>query len=690
MSNEDIFTVQKELDASVQLLLKAAEVYEEGIDEPSMDDRSYDLLLRKVRKTYVSSANTLHFNTNAVRLLEEVGGGQNPGGEVTHSVPMLSIENAMTPEELQAWFTRINKNLSPNKSATYVVEPKMDGIALSAHYVDGALIKIVTRGDGTRGRDVTANIKKVIGLPKTLKQKVTLEVRGEGVISREQFEILNAKRLEVAEKEKQRGKKNLTKPYMNARQGASGIVNTSKGDKETLSFGCYSLVAAEELGLTSHSEAMSYVESLGITTVRSLLDIKHFVRTNKEAIELVTQIENAREAFSFDIDGAVVKVNKYDLQDALGATAHSPRWAIARKYPADTRITKLLDITYLQTGKTGAITPVGILEPVHIAGVVVSKVSLHNFSDIARKDLRIGDNVTIRRAGDVIPQVVGVAGEHQKGTVPFVPPTKCPQCGGKIDKSQENWRCITYRQCGLVSLLVHAYGRHVYNIKGLGKRYINKMVEQGVLENVSDIFSLSEADLANINVGTESKLSLIGEVRARTIMEEVTKAKNTPLGIALAGLGITGLGVRMGNTIAKGFTDVGTLLAVLEKNDQQKFNTLVGDLGPILSTQVFEGLVENKDEIQRLIDLGLSLPTTKTTSNGSLAGESVVISGSVDGYTRKDLEEFVVARGGTFKTSVSRNVTLFVVGAKASSSKIKAAERLNIRTLSGALFVNRY
>jgi DNA ligase (NAD+) len=645
------------LDA-LALARRAAETYYLG--EPVIiDDASYDELARRIALTEDTHPDW----QSAETVTGKVAGGVELAGEVHHARPMLSLENCFSADELTDWYQRLTRALG-REPGPLVVEPKLDGLAISATYRAGNLERIATRGDGERGEDVTGTIARIAGLPERLNEPVDLEVRGEVMMTDADFSAANTIRAGHGEA-----------ALVNPRNGAAGALRAKeKPYRLPLTFFAYD---APELGI-NHAETIERLGALGIHTAAASTAGVARCADVTQAQQHIVDLGARRASLGFAIDGAVVKVDRLADRDA-GATAKAPRWAVAYKYPPDMRLTRLVGIE-LQLGRTGAVTPVGKLEPVFVGGTTIQSVTLHNAEEIARKDLRIGDMVWVRRAGEVIPEIVGVAVEQRPdGLEPWQAPSACPRCGSTLDTTAKVWRCPDGRGCGNVELLVHAAGRGGLDIDGLGREVVEAAVDAGLITDVGDLYTLTAGALAELTLSGRR----LGESAAQRIEAGCITARSHPLHRHLVALGIRHLGTKMARQLAAAIND----MTALQAAGVQELETIDG-FGHERAERVITDLAAVGPVVEKMRAAGVNLtePETGARTAGPLDGRTVVVTGTVDGWTRGSLEELIRTLGGKPSGSVSKTTGLVVVGDNAGSKAAKAVD-LGVATVSAATFL---
>jgi DNA ligase (NAD+) len=555
-------------------------------DELHMDDATYDGLLKRLE-----ASEKVHPEWKLSQATSAVGAGVASGGEVVHSSVMLSLENAMGDEELESWFTRLFELVGEVETC---IEPKLDGLAVSIRYEGGKLIQVATRGDGTSGEDVTEQAARAKGVPGTIKNKGVLEVRGEIYMSDVDFAEANELR-EKAKKE----------TFKNPRNAAAGVLRLIHDKTQyPLSFAAY-----DKVGGAAHDKAMDELEGLGFSTARTAARLKKNRYTGyKQVMEVVRELGNRRAELGFAIDGAVVKVAENSVRQEVGQTAKAPRWAIAYKYPADARQTKVVSIV-VQVGRTGVLTPVAELEPVDVGGVSVRRTTLSNPSEVARKDVRVGDTVWVRRAGEVIPEIVSVEmSKRPKNSKPWTPPSTCPRCSSSIDTSSKRWRC-TNRGCGLPEAVRFFAGRDGMDIDGLGKWLIGVLVEDGSVKKVEDLYELRAEDLVGksaaepfLNQNGKRIEPRISKDSADKLIASIEQSKGRKVEAVICALGIGMVGRKLAANLTQKYATLPDLMRV----SAEELSEIEG-IGDVRAAQIVEDVAEMRETIKSLIGHGVGI-----------------------------------------------------------------------------------
>ncbi|MFH1690431.1 MAG: NAD-dependent DNA ligase LigA [Candidatus Eisenbacteria bacterium] len=632
-------------------------------DAPEIADGEYDTLMSELAGLEREHPDLVTADSPTQR----VAGAPTEGfSAVEHAVPMLSLENTYSPEELRAFDARVRKGL-PNESIEYVVEPKLDGVSISLRYVNGMLDVAVTRGDGERGDDVTANIRTIRSIPSTLSGKAahaTLEVRGEVIMPRSGFEELNRRRL-----------KNEEAPFVNPRNAAAGSLklrDPSDVAKRPLRVFFYQVAGRAAPRIPTQREAIDRMSGWGFPVspdVELAPDIE-------VAVETCLAWDERRGGLDYDIDGMVVKVNSLEQQRRLGSTSRSPRWGIAYKFPAESVRTVVLGIE-VQVGRTGKLTPVAVLEPVFVSGSTVSRATLHNQDEIERLDVRVGDTVEVEKGGEVIPKILGVVKSKRKGRPRrFRMPGTCPACGepvvkpdGEVDTRCENESCPG-RAMGRIQ---HFASRGAMDIRGLGTALVEQLVAEGLVKDYGDLYGLASAELA--------ALARMGETSAENLLAELEESKRLPFARVLHGLGIRHVGARVAQVLAGSFPGMRELAAASEDD-----LAATEEIGPVIAASIrsFLASPRNAEALRKLEGAGVNMrggPAPRRQT--ALTGLTVVLTGSLTRRTREEAAAAVVEAGGRVSSSVSSKTDLVVVGEDPGSKYTKALE-LEIRTIDEA------
>jgi DNA ligase (NAD+) len=631
--------------------------------EPEITDAEYDRLLRELKQ----------LEERFPVLVTPDSPTQRVGGEpletfatVRHRVPMLSLGNAYSAEELEAFDERVRKGLE-DEAYEYVVELKVDGVAVSLRYEKGRFVQGSTRGDGVRGDDISANLRTVRSIPLSFIAKDpslrTLEARGEIYLPRKGFDRLN--------EEREREGEPLFANPRNAAAGSLKLLDPSLVANRPLDIFIYGVAESPGGRYRTHYETLMALKQAGLRVNPHV----RRCRTLEEAVRYCNEWEAKRDSLDYDIDGIVLKVNRFDQQLKLGQTAKEPRWAVAYKFPAREAVTTLNNIV-LRVGRTGAVTPTAELEPVNLSGTTVSRATLHNADEIQRKDIRIGDTVVIEKGGEIIPKVVRVVTEKRTGKEkPFRMPEACPTCGGKLRRDEEEvaWRCENVAcPAQLKRTLEHFAGRGAMDIEGLGTVMVESLVDQGLVKDYGDLYSLKMKDLL--------ALERMGEKSASNLLAGIEASKERPYERVLFALGIRHVGLTAARLLAERFPSLDELSrATPEEIDEIPGvgTTIAQSLADFLSRK------SNLAVIAKLREAGVRMKAEKEGAGKpkKLAGKTFVLTGILQRYSREDASEKIIALGGRTSDSVSRKTDYLVVGAD-PGSKLKKAKTLGVKILS--------
>jgi DNA ligase (NAD+) len=634
------------------------------LDSPEISDAGYDRMLNKLRELEERFPELVTPDSPTQRV------GARPleaFKEVKHSVPMLSLSNAFGEEEIRDFDTRVKKFLGTEKSLQYMAEPKLDGVAVELVYENGTLSLGSTRGDGITGEDVTQNLKTVRSIPlrllhdKRVKIPTLLEVRGEVMIRIDEFRKLN--------KERENEGESLFANPRNAAAGSLRQLDSTITASRPLEVFFYAIGKVEGVKFETQDELLAALPKLGLRVNPHV----RICKTIEDAIDYYRDMMERRGTLAYEIDGVVLKVNDFTQQERLGTISRSPRWALAVKFPARQETTKILDIM-VQVGRTGALTPVAVMEPVNVGGVTVSRATLHNQDEIDRKDIRIGDTVVLQRAGDVIPEVVSVVTSKRTGKEKkFRIPDKCPVCGSDAVRlpGEAVTRC-TGMACAakLRELVGHFASRRAMDIQGLGDKIIEQLAEKGLVKSVADIYSFRLADLM--------KLDRMGERLAGNILASIEKSKNTTLERLIYALGIRHVGEHISHILAEHFESMDRLRTASVEELQE-----IIEIGPQVAQSIrsFFDQKMNIQVINRLFAVGVRVSGERSGARGKLLGKSFVFTGTLETYDREEASRIVESLGGKTASSVSRK-TDYVVAGKEPGSKLEKAKELGIKILS--------
>lgn len=637
------------------------------MDNPSVPDSEYDKLLHEL--IHIEEEHP-EFKTEDSPTVRVGGEAQATFNKVRHDTPMLSLANAFNEEDLRRFDARVREHAG---KVEYMCELKIDGLAVSLKYENGRFVQGLTRGDGTIGEDITENLRTIRALPLKIKKPLTFEVRGEAFMPKASFERLNKEKEEAGEQ-----------AFANPRNAAAGSLrqlDSKLAAKRRLSIFLYSVNDFTNFHATSQSEALDELDELGFKTNQN----RKRESDIEGVLEYIKYWTEKRQDLSYDIDGIVIKVNDLEEQDELGYTQKSPRWAIAYKFPAEEVVTTLHDIE-LSVGRTGVVTPTAVLEPVRVAGTTVSRASLHNEDLIHEKDIRIGDSVVIKKAGDIIPEVVrSLPDRRPEGTETYHMPTHCPSCGHELVRldGEVALRCINPKcPAQLVEGMIHFVSRQAMNIDGLGTKLIMQLYDNEIIKDVADLYYLTKDDLL--------PLERMGEKKADNLLNAIEASKENSFEHLLFGLGIRHLGVKASQVIAERFDNMERLFEVTEEELLE-----IHDIGDKLATSLITYL--NNEDIIALIDKlraknvnmkykGIRI--SEIESDSEFNGLTVVLTGKLHNMTRTEASKWLEAQGAKTTSSVTKNTDLVIAGEDAGS-KLTKAEKLGTEIWSEADFIQK-
>ena len=624
-------------------------------DSPEIDDYEYDMMMRELKAIESEFPELVTPDSPTVR----VGGSADGMFEkVEHTVRMESLQDAFSTEEIKAFDSRVRETQS---DVHYVVEPKIDGLSVSLEYVDGVFTRGSTRGDGDVGEDVTANLRTVRSIPLKLKTALPfLEVRGEVYMPKSVFASL-------VRGQELRGEK----PFKNPRNAAAGSLR-QKDPKITAGRGLdifvFNVQQIDGEELTSHKQSLDFLRSQGFKTVPFYNRFDNI----GDVLSEIHRIGEIRSGLEFDIDGAVIKVDDFSQRSALGSTSKFPKWAVAFKYPPEEKNTKLVDIE-INVGRTGVLTPTAVLEPVLVAGSTVSRATLHNQDFISEKDIRIGDSVVIRKAGDIIPEVVRVA-EREEGAEPYALPGICPSCGAAVVREEDEAavRCVN-PECPaqLLRNIIHFCSRDAMDIEGLGEALAEKFVSCGLISNVADIYDIRAQQIMSLEGHQEKS--------AGNLIEAIEKSKQNDLSRLLFALGIRHIGQKAGKLLAQQFGDIDSIIGA----GQQDIAAIDG-FGDIMAESAvrFFSMPQTLDLIDRLKAAGVNMKSlTERKADAKFAGLTFVLTGTLPTLSRSEATKIIEDLGGKASSSVSKK-TSYVVAGEEAGSKLKKAQDLGIPIIS--------
>ena len=649
---------KKRVEELVPLLKYYTQMYFD--DKQVVSDYEYDMLMRELKQIEAEFPELIREDSPTQR----VGSSIKKGFEkVTHEIPLQSLQDVFTFGEVRDFDERVKKVAEENNiELKYVVETKIDGLSAALEYKNGILVRGATRGNGIVGEDVTENLKTIKTIPKKLKEPIDIIVRGEVFIGKEEFEKLNSDRI-LSEEEQ----------FANARNAAAGSLRQLDSKitaKRPLDIYIFNVQKSDTVEFTSHYESLKYLEKLGF----NVNPVKILCNDIEEAIAAIEKIGEDREKISFGIDGAVVKVDNLELREKLGTTYKTPKWAVAYKYPPEKKETKLKDII-CQVGRTGAITPMAILEPVVVAGSKISKTTLHNEDYIKERDIRIGDTVIIQKAGDVIPEVIEVnkkkrTGEEQE----FKMPTVCPVCGAQAvrEEGEAAWYCNGIEcPAKLYRGIIHFASREAMDINGLGEAIIEELINRGLINNITDIYKLTFEDIASLKKN--------GKKFAQNLMDAIEESKHRDLYRLVNALGIRHVGVKLAKSLCKTYDTMDKLMAATYEELYMK-----EEIGKIIAESIYSFFKEEQtiDLINKLKEYGVNMQAIKEEGTDErFAGLTFVLTGTLEKYSREEAKEIIEKYGGKTSGSVSKK-TSYVLAGEAAGSKLTKAQELGIKIIT--------
>ncbi|MDD2376824.1 MAG: NAD-dependent DNA ligase LigA [Clostridia bacterium] len=626
-------------------------------DKPLISDFEYDKLTQELRKLEMKYPESITLDSPT----------QNIGGEkkdifsdVKHEVPMQSLQDVFNFEDVLSFTNKIRKEYG--KEIEFVVETKIDGLSVSLEYEEGKLVRGSTRGDGLVGEDVTANILCIKSIPDLLPVNDTIEVRGEVYLPRSEFNRLN-KELELA------GKKLLANPR-NAAAGTLRQLNTELVKHRDLNIFVFNVQKCTSKKFTKHSESLDYCKNLGIHT----LEYSKICKTDDDVISSIEDIGKLRDNLEYDIDGAVVKINDLKLRNTLGTTVKVPKWAVAYKYPPEQRETSITDII-IQVGRTGKLTPMAVLNPVKVAGSIISSATLHNFDYIKEKDIRIGDICVVQKAGDVIPEIDHIIKENRNGTeIEIEVPTVCPVCGENLEKDEEivDIRCINLECPSLIyRSILHFASRDCMDISGLGDSITEKLIDNNMVQDVADIYYLKYEDFL--------ELDNFKDKSANNLINSINSTKNNSLDKLIFGLGIRNIGKKAAKVLSENYEDI---YEIMDKRVEELTN--LSDFGLVMAESVvnFFRKDKTKEIINKLQKAGVNLKgRKKDLLSNKLEALTFCITGSFDNYSRDDIANLIEQNGGKYASTVSKKTSYLVAG-EDGGSKLQKAELLGVKIIT--------
>ncbi len=658
-AKEEILKLRKQLE------IWANKYYDE--DKPEVSDYEYDMTMNRLKALEKEFPDLVTKDS----LTQKVGGHVKEGFEkVEHEVPLQSLQDIFSFEELDEFKERVYKAAKENgykeDDVKFVVETKIDGLSAALEYKNGKFVRGATRGNGLVGEDVTENLKTIKNIPKELPEPINIIVRGEVFIGKKEFEKMNEER-----------ELNEEKTFANARNAAAGSLrqlDTKITKKRPLDIYIFNVQKIEGKEFNSHFEELNYLKKLGFN-VNPVLNPCNNI---PEAIDAINKIGEEREELTFGIDGAVIKVDDLKLREKMGTTSKVPRWAIAYKYPPEKKETKLKDII-CQVGRTGAITPMAILEPVKVAGSTISKTTLHNEDFIKEKDIRVGDTIVVQKAGDVIPEILEVKKEKRDGTEQvFEMPKVCPVCGAPVvrEEGEAVSRCIGIEcPAKLVRNIIHFVSRECMNIDGLGDKIIEQLINRNLISNIADIYFLKFEDIATLKKN--------GQKFTQNLIEAINNSKNNDLYRLIAALGIRHIGTKVAKTLAKKYKTMDSLI-----NASLESLAMTDDIGEISANSIYEFFRQDQtiDLINRLKEANVNMEALDTEDiDNRFEGKTFVLTGTLERFTRKEASDLIEKHGGKTSGSVSKK-TDYVLAGEDAGSKLTKAQNLGVEIITEEQF----
>ena len=625
------------------------------LDAPTMSDYDYDHKLRRLEELEARHPEAITPDSPTQRVGGEAVSSFAP---VTHRVPLESLQDVFDFDEVRAFDKRVRETV---QDAAYMTEPKVDGLSVALEYRDGLFVRGATRGDGQVGEDVTENLRTIKSIPLRIPDSVGgLIVRGEVYMPKKVFHALNEER-------ERRGEALFANPR-NAAAGSLRQQDPKVAAARHLDIAVFNVQWSENVQFKTHGETLDYLKAKGFKV------IPHYsCQTIEQAVEHVREIGEGRDSFPFDIDGAVIKVDRLDQREKLGSTAKFPRWAAAYKYPPEVKPSRVLDIV-VQVGRTGVLTPKAVLTPVRLAGTTVTNATLHNQDFISEKDIRIGDTVLVRKAGEIIPEVLSVVTEKRPPEAqPYILPKTCPVCGAPVERDEDgaHVRC-TGAECPaqLLRNLTHFASRDAMDIDGLGVAVVENLVGAGLIKTPGDLYFLKEEDVAG--------LERMGKKSAQNLLAAIERSKSNDLSRLIYAFGIRQVGQKAGKILAARFHTLEAL-----ENAALEELTAVDDIGAITAQSILEWMAspQSKHLIQRLAQAGVNMTAAEQGSDQRFAGMTFVFTGALEKFTRDEAAAMVEDRGGKSASSVSKK-TSYVVAGEAAGSKLRKAQELGVTVLT--------
>lgn len=633
-------------------------------DEQVVSDYEYDMLMKELKGIEAKFPELIRKDSPT----QKVGASLKKGFEkVTHEVPLQSLQDVFSFEEVRDFDERMKKIAEENNTELeYVVETKIDGLSAALEYKNGVFVRGATRGNGTVGEDVTENLRTVKSIPKKLREPIDIIVRGEVFIGKEQFERLNENRLMDEEEQ-----------FANARNAAAGSLRQLDSKitaTRPLDIYIFNVQKSDKKEFKTHSESLDYLDSIGF----NVNPIRILCKNIDEVISAINKIGEDRENISFGIDGAVVKVNNLKLREIIGTTYKTPKWAVAYKYPPERKETKLKEIAF-QVGRTGAITPLAILEPVVVAGSKISKTTLHNEDYIKERDIRIGDTVIIQKAGDVIPEVIEVVKKKRTGEeIEFKMPEVCPVCGAQAvrEDGEAIWHCIGIEcPAKLTRGIIHFVSKDAMDINGLGENLVEEFINRGLIKNITNIYDLTFDDIASLKKN--------GKKFAQNLVNAIEKSKSNDLYRLINALGIRHVGVKLAKSLAKWYKSMDALM-----NASVQSLAMKEDVGLITAQSIYDFFKQTQtiDLINKLKEHKLNMNyKDENIEDARFEGKTFVLTGTLENYSREQASEIIEKFGGKTSGTVSKK-TSYVLAGEESGSKLKKAQELGITILTEAEF----
>ncbi|MGM0639936.1 MAG: NAD-dependent DNA ligase LigA [Thermotogota bacterium] len=663
ISKEDIKKEYEKLKKEIQKHDRLYYIENKPVIEDEKYDKKFNRLL-EIEKEY-PELKTSDSPSN------RVGGLKNNGFEkVAHSVPMLSLDNTYSEEEIKEFDKRIKRNI--NENYTYSGELKIDGVSISLIYENGVLNRAITRGNGTTGEDITQNVKTIRSIPLKLSKDIDIEVRGEIFMPNKEFKRIN--------EEREKNGKDIFANPRNSTAGTLKLLDTKEVAKRKLDNFIYYLINPENFEINSQRKGLEFLSDLGF----KINEHNKILENIQEVIDYWDYWNTHRKDLEYETDGVVLKVNEFDLQKELGTTARSPRWAIAFKFEAEKKQTKIKEINF-QVGSSGIITPVAILEPINLEGSTVQRASLHNFDYIKEREIKDKDTVLIKKAGGIIPQIIEPIKTERTGEEKEVlPPRRCPICDsetGKLDEDEVAIRCLNpLCPAKLKRTLENFVSRAGMNIEGMGPKLIDRFVSSGLIEDLGDIYSLDKQKILSLGEG-------IGEKTANNLKNQIEKSKNRPLANIIFAIGVPGVGIKIAKDLANKYRNIDNLIQA-KREDLEQINGIGKELANSINSFFEEEMTQKVIEKMKNYGVKFSKKETKL-ENKSLENMKISQTGSLQTMTRKEFSEYVEKRGGEFSSNVTRDTNILVIGEN-PGSKLKKAEKYEVKILEEKDFFNKY